>query len=159
MGPIPTKNLSTSANILTAQCASPAQKDTSLPPRRQVRSRRRYSRAPGVRTMLRRCTSDKSVPRRGASAFGDARDAPLPSQAKHSQQQASQDHRIPRKETRPQIPWPPQSEIMRLAFVLSEETCILEPHSKSSVRQMVAVNHPAMKLNFSGETNFYDSTR
>lgn len=79
-------------------------------------------------------------------------------------QSRSRDRRIVRSQNFAQTnktsnPWPPQSGILPLAFVASEEICIFEPHSKSSVRQMVAVNHPATKLNFRGEMNLYHSTQ
>lgn len=76
MGPSPFRNLSTPANSLIAQCASPPRKDTSLPLARQVSSKRRYSHASGARTTERRCTWEKSVPRREASAYGNAPYAP-----------------------------------------------------------------------------------
>lgn len=90
MGPIPPKNLNTPANSLAAQCAS-AQQDTSLPLTRQPRSKTRYSHASSVRRMGRRCTSEKSAPRRGVSACGNARYAARPPQAaKYSRHQCSQ---------------------------------------------------------------------
>lgn len=95
MGLSPFKNLSTPAKSLIAQCSSPAQRDTSFPLTRQLRSKRRYSRASGVQTMQHPCTSKRSVPGRGASAYGDARYAARPPQAiTHSRQQVSKNTEV-----------------------------------------------------------------
>lgn len=100
----PPKDPSTPAKSLIAQCASPAKQDTSLPRTRQVRPKRRYSRASGVPTTRHRCTSEKSVTRKGASASGDARYAARPPQAiTHSRPQVSKSAKFPAEKQDPEF--------------------------------------------------------
>lgn len=139
----PFRYLSTCAKYPVVLCATPADMDTSLRLTTGLDLKKRYCLACAVHTMEHPCISGKSAPERGASACGDARDA---------RRRPGQE--LPPPRTRLRAPQRPQKGFFRLVFVVPEDSCISEPHSEFPLWQLLTVNHPAMKMNFTRKMNF-----